>query len=184
MNRILVSGASAAFAKLRAAAESEEYEFVLAEGEPRAAECAGYDAVLFVLPAFTQGRAERKAAHVPEAAAGVAVFVRAEERAAAEETLGGLGVLVASAGANAKNIPVLLSVAVKITRRLRLLGSENVRLRGTIDDLKLIDRAKCALIQYLNMTEADAHRFIEKQAMNRRQPKREVALEILKTYES
>lgn len=184
MNRILVSGASAAFAKLCAAAESEEYEFVLAEGEPRAAECAGYDAVLFVLPAFTQGRAERIAALVREAAAGVAVLVRAEERAAAEETLGGLGVLVASAGANAKNIPVLLSVAVKITRRLRLLGSENVRLRGTIDDLKLIDRAKCALIQYLNMTEADAHRFIEKQAMNRRQPKREVALEILKTYES
>ena len=173
MNRILVSGAPAAFAKLCAAAESEEYEFVLAEGEPRAAECAGYDAVLFVLPAFTQGRAER-----------IAALVRAEERAAAEETLGGLGVLVASAGANAKNIPVLLSVAVKITRRLRLLGSENVRLRGTIDDLKLIDRAKCALIQYLNMTEADAHRFIEKQAMNRRQPKREVALEILKTYES
>lgn len=184
MNRILVSGAPAAFAKLCAAAESEEYEFVLAEGEPRAAECEGYDAVLFVLPAFTQGRAERIAALVREAAAGVAVLVRAEERAAAEETLGGLGVLVASAGANAKNIPVLLSVAVKITRRLRLLGSENVRLRGTIDDLKLIDRAKCALIQYLNMTEADAHRFIEKQAMNRRQPKREVALEILKTYES
>ena len=106
MNRILVSGAPAAFAKLCAAAESEEYEFVLAEGEPRAAECAGYDAVLFVLPAFTQGRAERIAALVREAAAGVAVLVRAEERAAAEETLGGLGVLVASAGANAKNIPV------------------------------------------------------------------------------
>ena len=62
--------------------------------------------------------------------------------------------------------------------------AENSRLKETIGDLKLIDRAKCALIQYLNMTEADAHRFIEKSAMNRRVSRREIALEILKTYES
>lgn len=70
-----------------------------------------------------------------------------------------------------------------MSERLRAVRRENERLRCTIDDLKLVDRAKCALIQYLNMTEADAHRFIEKQAMNKRVSKRDVALEILKTYE-
>ena len=64
------------------------------------------------------------------------------------------------------------------------MRDENVRLKESIGDLKLVDRAKCALIQYLNMTESDAHRFIEKQAMNKRLSKREIALQILSAYES
>ena len=47
----------------------------------------------------------------------------------------------------------------------------------------MIDRAKCILIQYLNMTEAEAHRYIEKQAMDMRSTKRVIAEGILRTYE-
>ena len=39
------------------------------------------------------------------------------------------------------------------------------------------------LIQYLSMTESQAHRYIEKQAMDMRLPKRAVAESILNTYE-
>ena len=67
---------------------------------------------------------------------------------------------------------------------MRALVDENERLKATIGELKLIDRAKCALVGYLGMTEKDAHRFLEKQAMDRRLPRREVALEILKAYET
>ena len=48
----------------------------------------------------------------------------------------------------------------------------------------LIDRAKCVLIQVLGMTEPQAHRYIEKQAMDMRVSKRQVAEELLKTYEA
>jgi response regulator NasT len=34
------------------------------------------------------------------------------------------------------------------------------------------------------MSEKDAHRYIEKQAMDMRQTKKEIALRILKTYET
>lgn len=64
------------------------------------------------------------------------------------------------------------------------LASENDRLRSKIDEIKLVDRAKCALIQYLGMTEQMAHRYIEKRAMDMRLPKAVVAEDILKTYES
>lgn len=64
------------------------------------------------------------------------------------------------------------------------LANENDRLRNKIDEMKLVDRAKCALIQYLGMTEQMAHRYIEKQAMDMRLPKAVVAEDILKTYES
>ena len=53
-----------------------------------------------------------------------------------------------------------------------------------IDEIRLVNRAKWLLIECLSMTEADAHRYIEKQAMDLRLSKREVAENIIKTYKS
>ena len=63
------------------------------------------------------------------------------------------------------------------------LRDENIQLQQKIEEIRLVDRAKCALIQYLNLTEAQAHRYIEKQAMDLRLSRRQVAEAILKTYE-
>jgi len=68
-------------------------------------------------------------------------------------------------------------------RHVLALQKENRRLQTAMEELKIIDRAKCALIQCQLMTEPQAHRYIEKQAMDLRQTKREVAENILKTYE-
>jgi response regulator NasT len=56
-------------------------------------------------------------------------------------------------------------------------------LRTKLEDTKLIDRAKLVLVTNLKMTEPQAHKHIERQAMDRRVNKREVAMGILKTYE-
>ena len=53
-----------------------------------------------------------------------------------------------------------------------------------IDDIRLINRAKYILMEYLSMTEAQAHRYLEKQAMDMRVTKAEVAKSILSTYEN
>jgi response regulator NasT len=68
-------------------------------------------------------------------------------------------------------------------RRILGLKHENVKLQQKIEEIRLVDRAKCALIQYLNITEPQAHRYIEKQAMDMRITKRQVAEGILNTYE-
>ena len=68
-------------------------------------------------------------------------------------------------------------------RRLAFLKQENSRLQQKLEDIKIIDRAKPALIQYLNMTEPQAHKYIEKQAMDTRLSRRQVALGILQTYD-
>lgn len=68
--------------------------------------------------------------------------------------------------------------------RLRGLQHENRMLQSKMEEIRMIGRAKCALIQYLNMTEPQAHRYIEKQAMDLRVTKMEVAQGILQTYES
>lgn len=68
--------------------------------------------------------------------------------------------------------------------RMRVYGlqKENQKLQQKIEDIRLIDRAKCVLIATLGMTEPQAHAYIEKQAMNRRVTKREISESILKTY--
>ena len=70
--------------------------------------------------------------------------------------------------------------------RKRILGlrKENGRLQEKIEEMRLVDRAKCTLVQYLGFTEAQAHRYLEKQAMDMRMTRREVAEEILRTYET
>jgi len=47
-------------------------------------------------------------------------------------------------------------------RRLLGLQHENAKLHQKIEDIRLVDRAKCTLIQYLNLSEPQAHRYIGK----------------------
>lgn len=77
------------------------------------------------------------------------------------------------------------SVKLVSATHARLMGmqSENNKLLTKLSEIKLINRAKCVLIQYLKMTEPQAHRYIEKQAMDNSQTKREVAEQILMTYD-
>ncbi len=78
----------------------------------------------------------------------------------------------------------VLKLANAAYNRITILHKEKNKLLQKIEDLKLIDRAKCLLIEYLSMTEMQAHKYIEKQAMDLRITKKAVANRILKTYES
>jgi len=49
-------------------------------------------------------------------------------------------------------------------------------------EIRLVNRAKWLLIGELTMSEPDAHRYIEKQAMDNGVTKREIAENIIKTY--
>ena len=49
-------------------------------------------------------------------------------------------------------------------------------------EIRLVNRAKWVLIDELKMSEADAHRYIEKQAMDRCVSRRKIAEEIISTY--
>lgn len=68
--------------------------------------------------------------------------------------------------------------------KLALLKRENQKLQEKLQEIHILNRAKFVLMQVLKMTEAQAHRYLEKQAMDLRISKREVAEGILKTYEN
>jgi response regulator NasT len=56
--------------------------------------------------------------------------------------------------------------------------------RYALDEKEIMLRAKKALMAYLNLTEPQAHRYIEKHAMDMRVKKIVIAQGILKVYES
>ena len=94
------------------------------------------------------------------------------------------GVLTISRPINRSVFWATLKLAKSAHSRILHMRAENNKLKQKIDDIRIIDRAKCILISYLNMNEQQAHRYIEKQAMDMRMSKRAIAEGILKTYES
>jgi len=76
-----------------------------------------------------------------------------------------------------------LKLAAAAHSRMRRLRAENERLVQRIEDIRLTDRAKCLLISYMGLSERDAHKYIEKRAMDSRISKKVVAEGIIKSYE-
>lgn len=95
----------------------------------------------------------------------------------------GSGVLVAAKPLNPMFFYQCICTSMMLCDRVQALQRENRRLQGQIHEAQVIGRAKCALVQYRHLTEEEAHHFIEKQAMDSRLPKIEVAEDILQTYE-
>ena len=92
------------------------------------------------------------------------------------------GVLTLSKPTSLPMITHSLRVLCALRERLRKLEAKQQSVEERMEEIRLVNRAKWLLIQCLNMTESQAHRYIEKQSMDTRTSKREVAQDIIKTY--
>ena len=66
--------------------------------------------------------------------------------------------------------------------RLRKSEKKALSIEEKMEEIRIVNRVKWLLISELKMDEQGAHRYIEKQAMDRCISKRIVAEEIIKTY--
>ena len=66
--------------------------------------------------------------------------------------------------------------------RLRNLEKKTLSLEEKMKEIRMVNRAKWLLISALGMDESQAHRYIEKKAMDSSVSKKEVADLIIKTY--
>lgn len=78
--------------------------------------------------------------------------------------------------------------AVKLLTAMRgklvKLDRRNQALQEKMLDIRTVNRAKWLLIEHHHMSENDAHRYIEKQAMDMRMSRREVAEGIIRAYDN
>ena len=137
----------------------------------------GEDAALFI-PKLTRTGWEREVIERSRVC-GTAVIVSKESVPLAEERLTGSGAAVLPSDVA---LPVLLGVLraeAKAGERLFAVSGEIDRLREKLRTEKLISRAKLVLMER-GMNEEEAHRFLEKQAMDRRISRAAVAEEVLR----
>ncbi len=114
---------------------------------------------------------------------GVILLVKAEMADAISQKVEESGVLVVAKPVARQLFDQALRLSMTARNRMLMLQNQNEKLQKKIEEMRMVDRAKCALIQYLRMTEQQAHRHIEKQAMDTRQTKMQVARDIVNTYE-
>ena len=71
-----------------------------------------------------------------------------------------------------------------LTAKRKLSGAENktTKIEDKMEEIRLVNKAKWLLISNEGMLEPEAHRFLEKEAMDRCITKKAVAKEIIKKY--
>jgi len=66
--------------------------------------------------------------------------------------------------------------------RIHELEAENARLRAKLAAEKTVCRAKCLLVERRGFSESEAHRYIEKLAMDTQDTRRSVAEQVIREY--
>ena len=127
---------------------------------------------------------ESLAKHIAAKGLGqVMLVVRNEYFDAISAATEDLGILTISKPIHKTMFWSALKLACAAQNRVKRLQRENNQLTRRIEDIRIVDRAKYVLISVLNIDEQEAHRYIEKQAMDMRVTRRSIAEGILKIYE-
>lgn len=115
--------------------------------------------------------------------AGVLLMVRNDQFDDVYARVVGYGVLTLSRPTSMQMVAQNLRILCATRERMRRMEEKQTAVEEKIDEIRLVNRAKWLLIECLGMTEPEAHHYIEKQSMDRRISKREVAETVIKTYQ-
>ena len=113
---------------------------------------------------------------------GVLLLTKAEHYPELCAALCPCGVLVMQKPTSAAAISQSVVLLRATRERLRRMEQRAATVEEKMEEIRIVGRAKLLLIEKLKMTEPDAHRYIEKTAMDRCISKRAVAESIIKTY--
>ena len=114
---------------------------------------------------------------------GVLLLVRAEQYADVAARTAASGVLTLQKPTSPALFSSTLRLLCATRERLRRMEQKTATLEEKMAEIRLVNRAKWVLIEQLKMTENEAHKFIERQAMDRCVTRRVIAENILSTYQ-
>ena len=108
--------------------------------------------------------------------------MRSEQYSEAYAKLGPHGVFVVSKPLSRQTLESALLWMTSARERIRKLEKKTLSIEEKMEEIRLVNRAKWLLISQLKMDEPTAHRYIEKQAMDKCVSRREIAAGIIRTY--
>ena len=114
---------------------------------------------------------------------GVLLFVRSELYEELNDELTESGVMVLPKPTSAQMVTQSLRMLCASHERLLRMEEKQASVEEKIQEIRLVNRAKWLLIEHRGLSEEEAHRQIEKTAMDRRVSRAAVAQELLRLYE-
>ncbi|MGN1320396.1 MAG: ANTAR domain-containing response regulator [Acutalibacteraceae bacterium] len=112
----------------------------------------------------------------------VLLLVRSDDYAATFDKVAEHGVFILSKPTSKPAVINALAWMATARERFRKQENKTHSLEDKMAEIKIVNRAKLLLISEMHMDESQAHRYIEKQAMDRCITRKVVAEEIVKTY--
>ena len=146
------------------------------------AELSGFDAVIVSTPLRTEFGLNFLADAHRRTRASLICLVKTDIADEVQSRIRFTGAFVLPRPFAKASLVQTVRMALLAGENIRRLEDENDKLSRKLTDSKVINRAKCCLIQYLNLTEDQAQQHIGRLAMDTRRSKREVAEDILRTY--
>ena len=141
-----------------------------------------YDVVIINAP-LPDDCGTRLALYICEnSGAGVLLLVKAEHYPDINGRVSPFGVLVLPKPTTSQAVSQSLQLLCGTRERLRRMEQKTASIEEKMEEIRIINRAKLLLMEQLKMTEKEAHRFIEKQAMDRCVTRITIAQSILSTY--
>ena len=59
----------------------------------------------------------------------------------------------------------MIKIAIAVQYKVQVLSSQTIKLKEKMEEIRIVNRAKMLLMQNKEMSEQEAHRFLEKQAI-------------------
>ncbi|MBQ7883081.1 MAG: ANTAR domain-containing protein [Phascolarctobacterium sp.] len=112
----------------------------------------------------------------------VLLLVKSEDYDETYDKVADHGIFLLGKPLGKQTLLATISCMASAKERMRTLTNKVHLAEEQAAEIRLTNRAKWLLIDKEGMTEQDAHRFIEKQAMDSCSPRKKIALEIINRY--
>ena len=116
-----------------------------------------------------------------ETRAGVLLMVRSDLFATTCRKVEDAGVLTLAKPVSKNDFYTALKLITATSARLLNEEKKTRRLQDKLEETKLVSRAKIILMEKMKISEPEAHRYIEKEAMDSRRTRKEVAEKIIES---
>lgn len=144
----------------------------------------GFDIILINTPLTDAFGTELALDAVTDTRSGALMFLKNDVYDAVTDKVIDYGVFTLAKPVSLSMIRQILKNMYAMQERFRLMEKKTARLEEKMQEIRTVNRAKWTLIRNMGITEEEAHRLIEKQAMDTRRTKAEIAEGIIRTYEN
>ena len=141
-----------------------------------------YDIVIVNSPLTDEFGADFALDLARDSGSGVLLCVKSEFFDEISDKVSDYGILTVAKPTTRQTLTQSLRLLCATNERLHKIKKENASFEEKIREIKLTNRAKLLLMENLSMSENEAHKYIEREAMNTRHTKAEVAETIISQY--